>query len=219
MCQTQKDCKNDYTKSLHEQSIGKTIKFFAFCQWFASNSNMSKFYAFLIITACLVTANIGVMAQSPARQTKAQNEIRQVLENQVTAWNKGDIDAFMQGYWNSPDTTFSGRTLTRGWQTVLDNYKKNYDTPEKRGVLSFDNLEISVLSKDAAYVIGEWAVKSDANPKGRFTLVFRKLKNGWRIVHDQTSWLRKIRLERFYENTFNDFIGLDDFDDGVRAEC
>lgn len=116
-----------------------------------------------------------------------QNEIRTVLDEQVTAWNKGDLEGFMQGYWNSPDTTFSGKTLTQGWQTVLDNYKKNYDTAEKRGVLSFSNLAINVLSKDSAYVLGEWEIKSSSNPKGRFTLVFRKTKDGWRIVHDHTS--------------------------------
>ncbi|MEP6924255.1 MAG: nuclear transport factor 2 family protein, partial [Pyrinomonadaceae bacterium] len=109
-----------------------------------------------------------------------QNEIRTVLDDQVAAWNKGDLEGFMKGYWNSPDTTFSGKSLTRGWQTVLDNYKKNYDTPEKRGVLSFSNLAINVLSKDSAYVIGEWEIKSAINPKGRFTLVFRKTKDGWR---------------------------------------
>lgn len=109
------------------------------------------------------------------------------MDDQVAAWNKGDIAGFMQGYWNSPDTTFAGRTMTRGWQTVFDNYKKNYDTPEKRGVLAFSNLEINVLSKNSAFVIGEWAIKNETNPKGRFTLVFRRFKNDWRIVHDQTS--------------------------------
>lgn len=139
----------------------------------------------LLLLLVLFAANIAATAQN--KQAKAQNEIRAVLDQQVAAWNKGDVEAFMQGYWNSPDTTFSGKNLTRGWQTVLDNYKKNYDTAEKRGVLSFSNLEINVLSKDAAFVIGEWAIKSETNPKGRFTLVFRKLKDGWRIIHDQTS--------------------------------
>lgn len=127
------------------------------------------------------------MAQSSNKKTKTQNEIRAVLNEQVAAWNRGDIEGFMQGYWNSPDTTFSGKTLTRGWQTVFDNYKKNYDTPEKRGVLNFSNLVVHALSKDSAYVIGEWEIKSATNPKGRFTLIFRRFKDGWRIVHDQTS--------------------------------
>lgn len=130
---------------------------------------------------------LSVAASAQSKSEKATAEIRKVLDEQVAAWNKGDIDGFMKGYWNSPSTTFSGKNLTRGWQTVLDNYKKNYDTPEKRGVLSFSNLEINVLSKDAAFVLGEWEIKSATNPKGRFTLVFRKTKDGWRIVHDHTS--------------------------------
>lgn len=147
---------------------------------------MTSRKSLLLLCAAIGFLFLSVGARAQTKQVKAQNEIRAVLNNQVAAWNSGDIAGFMQGYWNSPDTTFSGRTLTRGWQTVLDNYKKNYDTAEKRGVLNFDNLEINVLSKDAAFVIGEWAIKSETNPKGRFTLVFRKLKDGWRIVHDQT---------------------------------
>jgi beta-aspartyl-peptidase (threonine type) len=86
------------------------------------------------------------------------------------------------------ETTFSGRNLTRGWQTVLENYKKNYDTPEKMGKLSFGELEITPLSKDAAYVFGTWKIEDGkTNPGGRFTLIFRRFKEGWRIVHDQTS--------------------------------
>ncbi len=142
-----------------------------------------KFIFLLLICAVAVVSTI----DAQTKNAKAQAEIRRVLDEQVAAWNTGDIAGFMIGYQNSPETTFSGKTLTRGWQTVLDNYKKNYDTAEKRGVLAFDKLEINVLSKDAAYVIGEWAIKSEANPRGRFTLVFRKLKDGWRIVHDQTS--------------------------------
>lgn len=139
---------------------------------------------FLLLVCAVGTVST---AQAQTKNATAQTEIRRVLDEQVMAWNAGDIAGFMIGYQNSPDTTFSGKTLTRGWQTVLDNYRKNYDTPEKRGVLAFDKLEINVLSKDAAYVIGEWAIKSQTNPQGRFTLVFRKLKDGWRIVHDQTS--------------------------------
>ena len=139
---------------------------------------------FLLLTCAVAVVST---ADAQSKNAKAQTEIRRVLDEQVAAWNTGDIAGFMIGYQNSPETTFSGKTLTRGWQTVLDNYKKNYDTAEKRGVLSFDKLEINVLSKDSAYVIGEWAIKSETNPKGRFTLVFRKLKDGWRIVHDQTS--------------------------------
>jgi ketosteroid isomerase-like protein len=138
-----------------------------------------------IAAILLMILAASVSAQS--KTDKAKAEIRAVLDAQVVAWNAGDIDGFMRGYWNSPQTTFSGKNLTRGWQPVLDNYKKNYDTPEKRGVLAFNNLEINILSKDSAYVVGEWAIKSATNPSGRFTLVFRKMKDGWRIVHDQTS--------------------------------
>ena len=115
--------------------------------------------------------------------------IRAVLDAQSDAWNRGDIEAFMAGYWRSPETVFiSGDSLTRGWQTVLDRYKKNYDSREKMGTLTYSNLEITPIGNDAAVVIGRWHLqRAKDEPHGRFTLIFRKTKQGWRIVHDHTS--------------------------------
>lgn len=119
----------------------------------------------------------------------AEAAIRKVMDAQAAAWNKGDIEGYMQGYWISDKLTFvSGDTITRGWQATLDRYKKGYDTPEKMGTLTFSDLEITVLSKDAAIVLGSWHLKrSKDDPHGKFTLVFRKLKEGWRITLDHTS--------------------------------
>jgi beta-aspartyl-peptidase (threonine type) len=115
--------------------------------------------------------------------------IRAVMAAQVTAWNRGDVDGFMNGYARSDATEFvGGDKLTRGWQVVRDRYKKKYDTREKMGTLHFSELKISRLSSDAALVIGRWKLirKSD-KPQGRFTLLFRRTPQGWRIVHDHTS--------------------------------
>ena len=111
------------------------------------------------------------------------------MSNQTTSWNQGNIDEFMRGYRNSPDLVFvSGDNVTRGWQPTLDRYKKSYDTPEKMGTLMFTDLRISVLSKDAAVVLGSWSLtRARDNPNGKFTLIFRKFDEGWRIVHDHTS--------------------------------
>ena len=130
---------------------------------------------------------LGAFAQTKDEKTKAA--IRKVMDEQAAAWNRGDIEGFMQGYWNSPQMTFvSGDNVSRGWQAALDRYKKNYDTKEKMGVLTFSDLEINVLSKDAAVVLGNWALQREKdNPKGKFTLIFRKFKDGWRVVHDHTS--------------------------------
>jgi len=120
---------------------------------------------------------------------RVESDILKVMDAQTTAWNRGDIDAFMQGYWNSEKLVFaSGDDITRGWRPTLDRYKKNYDTKAKMGTLAFSGLEVSVLSKDAAVVLGSWALQRDKdNPKGKFTLIFRRFKDGWRIVHDHTS--------------------------------
>ena len=121
--------------------------------------------------------------------TTAKTTIRAVLDAQVAAWNRGDVEAYMNGYDHSPNTEFvGGDSITRGWQQVLDRYKKKYDTRDKMGTLTFSELEISVLSKDAALVLGRWHLKRASDePHGTFTLLFRKTKAGWRIVHDHSS--------------------------------
>ena len=120
---------------------------------------------------------------------KTVEAIRAVLEAQTAAWNRGDLEGFMDGYARSPDIVFiSGDSLTHGWQTVLDRYKKGYATREKMGALQFSDLDVKIISKDAAVVTGRWQLTRDKDtPKGRFTLIFRRRNEGWRIVHDHTS--------------------------------
>lgn len=145
-----------------------------------------KLVIFLLISAFVTITAAG---QSYGRQSKSADAIREVMNAQAAAWNAGDIDAFMKGYWNSERLVFvSGDNVTRGWQPTLDRYKKSYDSRAKMGTLVFSDLEITVLSKDAAVVLGNWALTRESdNPKGKFTLIFRKFKDGWRIVHDHTS--------------------------------
>lgn len=122
-----------------------------------------------------------------AAKTKAA--IRAVLDAQRDAWNRGDIEGYMDGYARSPKTEFvSGDSISRGWQTVLDRYQKNYTSREKMGTLTFSEIEITLLSNNAALVLGRWRLKrANDEPHGTFTLLFRKTKAGWRIVHDHTS--------------------------------
>ena len=148
-----------------------------------------------VIIALVLASNLFMQQNSNAqskpngRDAKVIAAIRAVLDTQVAAWNRGDIEGFMDGYARSPDIVFiSGDSLTHGWQTVFDRYKKGYDTREKMGTLAFSDLETKVISKDAAVVIGRWQLTREKDtPKGRFTLIFRRAKAGWRIVHDHTS--------------------------------
>lgn len=132
---------------------------------------------------------IPVFAQSTKEVSRIKADVTAVMDEQAAAWNRGNIDAFMSGYWNSSELVFvSGDTVTRGWQPTLDRYKKNYNSREKMGTLKFSDLEIDVISKNAAVVLGSWSLRrSNDNPKGKFTLIFRRLNGGWRIVHDHTS--------------------------------
>jgi uncharacterized protein (TIGR02246 family) len=123
-----------------------------------------------------------------SQSSSPENAIRKVMDDQAAAWNRGDLEGFMQGYWNSPKLVFVGSEVTRGWQPTLDRYKRSYSTREKMGTLTFSDLEITVLSKDAAVVLGSWSLaRATDNPHGKFTLTFRKFKEGWRIIMDHTS--------------------------------
>jgi uncharacterized protein (TIGR02246 family) len=139
-----------------------------------------------------------VFSALPAAQTSATPNdlntrksaaIRAVLDAQRDAWNRGDLEGYMDGYDRSPDTEFvGGDTITRGWQTVLERYQKNYNSREKMGTLTFSEIEVNVLSKDAALLLGRWRIKrANGEPHGTFSLVFRLKRAGWRIVHDHSS--------------------------------
>jgi uncharacterized protein (TIGR02246 family) len=116
-------------------------------------------------------------------------EIRAVMARQVAAWNRGDIDGFMDGYARSDATEFvSGDKITRGWQTVRDRYRKKYDSREKMGRLAFSEIRVTSLGTDTAIVLGRWQlIRQTDKPHGIFTLLFRRTSAGWRIVHDHTS--------------------------------
>ena len=146
----------------------------------------------IIVTALFAGLTGGALSAATEIQQRGSNddaEIRAVMSAQAAAWNRGDIDGFMNGYARSDATEFiSGDKLTRGWQTVRDRYKKKYDSREKMGTLTFSELKITRLSGDAALVIGRWRlVRKSDRPHGRFTLLFRRTPDGWRIAHDHTS--------------------------------
>jgi ketosteroid isomerase-like protein len=138
----------------------------------------------LLLTTILLLSSVAF-----AQSEKDKAAIHKVMDDQAAAWNRGDIDGFMNGYWKSEKLTFiSGTNVTRGWQPTLERYKKGYDTRAKMGTLTFSDLEITMLSKDAAVVLGSWSLAREKdNPHGKFTLTFRKFKEGWRIVIDHTS--------------------------------
>lgn len=128
-------------------------------------------------------------SQTTVADTETTRAIRAVLDAQRDAWNKGDIDGYMDGYARSESTVFiSGDNITHGWQTVLERYKKNYNTRDKMGALTFSDLEFTILGKDSVVVSGKWSLKRASDePHGRFTLIFKRIKRSWKIIHDHTS--------------------------------
>ena len=142
--------------------------------------------AMAIISCILMTLTVSA---APKQNASAVARIRSVLRTQQEAWNRGDIDGFMNGYARSGSTIFiSEDTVRRGWETVHDRYREKYSDRAKMGVLTFSDLEITPLAPDSAVVLGRWKLQCVKDrPHGLFTLVFRRLPEGWRIVHDHTS--------------------------------
>jgi uncharacterized protein (TIGR02246 family) len=145
---------------------------------------------FVGFVAAIIYLAAQIAAQSPE---DAKAEIRAVIATQEEAWNRGDIEQFMAGYARAETTTFvSGDEVTRGWQNVLDRYKKRYSDRAKMGSLTFSDLEITLLGADSAVALGRWKLqRANDQPRGRFTLIFRRLPEGWRIVQDHTSAAEK----------------------------
>ncbi|MEZ4702646.1 MAG: DUF4440 domain-containing protein [Rhodothermales bacterium] len=127
-------------------------------------------------------------AADPAADRAA---ILRVLDEQVTAWNAGDIPRFMDGYWKSDSLRFaSGGAVQQGWQQTLDRYRRSYPDRQTMGTLAFTLEDVRVLSPEWATVFGRFHLTRDASvgdARGLFTLMFRKFPEGWRIVSDHTS--------------------------------
>lgn len=117
-----------------------------------------------------------------------KKDIKNVLFTQQNAWNKGDLEGYMQGYWKNDSLLFIGaKGPTYGWEKTLENYKKSYPTTEKMGKLDFSEVKIKMLGKNYAFVTGKWNLKREKdNPGGIFTLVFQQFKKEWRIISDHT---------------------------------
>ena len=140
--------------------------------------------------ACCLLLLACSAAQAQANPS-AQAAIQHVLDQQTADWNRGDVAAFMQGYENSPHTTFVSQTVQYGYETILERYKKLYTTPAAMGKLTFTHLAIRLLDPTYASVTGnfhlERAENGGGNANGIFSLLFRKTSQGWKIILDHTS--------------------------------
>ena len=144
-----------------------------------------------LLWLCLLCCSFVVGQTRVVAKPDAAAAIRAVLDAQVVAWNAGKLEEFMVGYWRSPDLTFvSGGRKLQGWDATLDRYRKTYQADSKEmGKLVFSDLDIHLLSPASSFVRGQWQLKMSDGKElgGRFTLILRKFKDGWKIVHDHTS--------------------------------
>jgi uncharacterized protein (TIGR02246 family) len=142
-----------------------------------------------LLAICFALSRRQLLAKPPDAHDADRNAINAVLKAQQAAWNRGDVDAFLTGYWQSPELTFSGSNgVSRGWDGVVARYKKNYPNREAMGELDFSDLEFRFLGPEAALVLGKWHLKREMGDIGGvFSLVWQKFPEGWKIIHDHTS--------------------------------
>lgn len=141
---------------------------------------MKKIFALLVALSCYTFS----FAQDNARE-----QILKVMDEQKSAWNKGDIPSYMQTYWKNDSLLFVGsRGPVYGWEKTLNNYLKSYPDRESMGILAFDILDIRPLSSDYYFVLGKWHLqRQKGDTGGAFTLLFRKIGGQWLIVADHSS--------------------------------
>ncbi|MCC6262577.1 MAG: nuclear transport factor 2 family protein [Bryobacterales bacterium] len=120
-----------------------------------------------------------------------QRGVLAVLEMQQEAWNRGDLNGFLEGYEKSPDISFVGKTVARGFEGLERRYRLTYGNAGKMGKLTFSEIDVKPLGEEYAFAIGRFelqrSVAGGGNAAGRFTIVLRKTARGWRIIHDHTS--------------------------------
>ncbi len=145
----------------------------------------------LAASAALLLLTAGVLLAQRESHHPEESAVAAVLQAQVQAWNAHNLEDFMAGYWKSPELTFfSGNSVTRGWEPTLQRYRTRYQSAgAEMGTLDFSEIGIQMLGQDAAFVRGRFHLKmtSGKESSGIFTLIFRKLPEGWKIVHDHTS--------------------------------
>jgi beta-aspartyl-peptidase (threonine type) len=148
-------------------------------------------FGLLAFGSWVLSLSPGICAGQPQATDDPITAIRGVLERQEADWNKGDLEAFLTGYWKSPRVVFqSGGDRHDGWDAMAERYRKRYKAEGKAmGKVAFSRLEIEPLGPEAALVRGAWrlTMPDGAQPGGLFTLIFRKFPDGWKIVHDHTS--------------------------------
>jgi ketosteroid isomerase-like protein len=145
-----------------------------------------------ILLFVLVLSSIGSAAQSKPMRTGTggdETAVRRLLDEQTTAWNHGDIDGFMQGYWKNDSLMFIGKSgITYGWSNTLNNYKKSYPDTVAMGKLAFTIINAKKLSPEYFHITGKFHLqRSIGDLQGYFTLLFRKIKGRWVIIADHTS--------------------------------
>jgi beta-aspartyl-peptidase (threonine type) len=154
---------------------------------------MRRNYRLILGIVAFLAVAIAVAARAAAQQAEARSadhaKILAVLNAQQSAWNRGDVNAFLVGYWESAELTFSGAAgIARGFDGVRERYRKNYPDRAAMGELAFSDLEFRFLGPDAALVLGKWHLKREnGDVGGVFSLVWQRFPEGWKIVHDHTS--------------------------------
>jgi len=129
-----------------------------------------------------------ILTMSCSNSQNEKEAILKVMDTQEQAWNEGNIDLFMEGYWQSDSLMFIGKNgIKYGWQTTLDNYKTSYPDKAAMGMLEFEILSLEV-NNETAYMLGKWNLtRTDDNPHGHFTLYWKKINSNWVITIDHTS--------------------------------
>jgi len=141
------------------------------------------------LLVCMLTSFLLTLPPDIQAQSRAERTIRSILDQQTAAWNRGDLEAFMKGYWKSDSLMYIGKSgVTYGYDRTLDSYRRNYGDTARMGKLKFDLVQVKRLSHRYYYVVGKWSLKRSAGDVGgHYTLLIKKINGAWVIVSDHSS--------------------------------
>lgn len=151
------------------------------------------FVVCFLVSSLFCSGQVTKIVKEPLKPHVSEDEdlmtVQYILLRQQEDWNRGDIDAFMEGYWNSEELQFIGGSgVTYGWQQTLDNYKKRYPDKAAMGKLKFDIVNVEKLSKKVIMLVGKWHLTREKDtPNGHFMLIWKKIGKSWVIIADHTS--------------------------------
>jgi ketosteroid isomerase-like protein len=145
---------------------------------------IGKIFITLLLTSILAMPGFPNRSLSKPDQV---TDVKAALDIQVAAWNAGDLEKAMTFYWNSPEMIWISRSgVEKGYQPVLEGYRKDFADRTKMGVYAYEPLHIEALSKTSVYYVFRWKIELNGKKLmgGVSSQIWKRIKGRWLITSE-----------------------------------